>query len=1009
MNAQRPTPPAITPEMRERARSQPNSWLLVVDPAYDLSGGIPGTAVIGRYRVDGNGEITGDFIPNASYRPLTSAASPAEAPAASVPPAAATDSTPSASSAPAAADSAPTATADSASGDSAAAESASTGSTGSTSTGSAADSAPTGTTEGARPAPSGTRIRLAADQREQVQTPPITEEMRRAARQQPNTWIHVIDPFFDNTDDVPPWGVIGAYQVDDKGEIIEKFERNPDYRPSPKALNLAEPANELEAALQLVATGYAPTETLRDKILAAELIVIAEPGREGLFVPVLPDGRGRLQAFTSESFLPGNWNSWQRIPGRWLAQGLNGVDLQLNVGSPVSAVIPCEELAGHAPAEGKTTPAPSTPTKVTGLISPGGQRTLDTPNTDPRSTASATAPQPQEHEDRPTPAADATGAAPEEQASKDDAPTPEQAAPTPEQAAPADTAQTDTAPGDDDTDAEPPAPQEKAEQPVWPEEDAQPGPRAEQPTPEQNAGAGTPVWPTEEPPEEATPAEATASQAAPQADTAPSTPAPTGIDSAGQTAPEENTSTASEETRASEEKPEPRHPDAAPASDTEARSAAPDTATDTGTAPGDAPTTDTAKAEAPAESGTPAPATTQPAAPPEQRATSEPVTSSEQQGEVPATSNGTPLGPPERFVASMVLGAVGDALGAGIEFLSLKQIQEHHGEEGLTDYVRSSEGLGEITDDTQMMLFTLEGLIRANVARRRGRPADPLLVVQHAYQRWLYTQDVLSPRTRWADSGGPFAQQAAEPDGWLVKVQQLHALRAPGSTCLSALRTFASTGRIATFTNRANNSKGCGGVMRAAPVAIWSTDPAEVFRLAAATAALTHGHPSGYLPAGVLAVLVHQLMRAVPLADAVQQTRTLLVGWKDHEEQLRALDAAVELAAEGRPTPDRLAERLGGGWVGEEALAIGLCAALATDNPRDALLVAVNHSGDSDSTGIVCGNLVGAMYGLNGIPESWLTDLELREVVQELAQDALLEFGPNPPTTDEWLQRYPAW
>jgi ADP-ribosylglycohydrolase len=254
-----------------------------------------------------------------------------------------------------------------------------------------------------------------------------------------------------------------------------------------------------------------------------------------------------------------------------------------------------------------------------------------------------------------------------------------------------------------------------------------------------------------------------------------------------------------------------------------------------------------------------------------------------------------------------------------------------------------------------------------------------------------------------------FGAHARVPDGWLIGNSELFAARAPSDTCVSALRAFASTGQLGSFTHQLNDSKGCGGVMRAAPVALWSDDPTEIFQLAAATAALTHSHPSGYLSAGALAVIVHQLVGDADLPAAIDTARALLTHWDDHEEQLRALDTAIELAAAGRPTPEDIAERLGGGWVGEEALAIAVCAALCTGNIEDALIVAVNHSGDSDSTGAVCGNIVGARYGTSAIPRSWWRDLELREVIETIAHDALREFSRYPPASQDWYRRYPGW
>jgi ADP-ribosylglycohydrolase len=344
----------------------------------------------------------------------------------------------------------------------------------------------------------------------------------------------------------------------------------------------------------------------------------------------------------------------------------------------------------------------------------------------------------------------------------------------------------------------------------------------------------------------------------------------------------------------------------------------------------------------------------------------------------------------DRFIGCVLAGAVGDALGAPVEFNTIESIRERFGPAGTTGYAEEYGGRGTITDDTQMTLFTLEGLIRGH------RGDDPFAAMQHAYQRWLHTQGM---DIDWASNGGVFATRP-EPDGWLIGNRGLFALRAPGTTVTRALRAFARGGQPGSFANRLNDSKGCGAVMRAAPLALLGEDG---FAVGIANGLLTHGHPSGYLSAGALAHLVHLLLRDVPLREAIAAVRAKLLAWEGHEEQVAALDAAV---AHGRPTPESIAERLGGGWVGEEALAIAVAAALAAEDMRDGLLLAVNHSGDSDSTGAICGNILGAMHGTAAIPAEWLAELELRDVTEQLARDALAEFGDAPP---DWGDRYPAW
>jgi ADP-ribosylglycohydrolase len=309
----------------------------------------------------------------------------------------------------------------------------------------------------------------------------------------------------------------------------------------------------------------------------------------------------------------------------------------------------------------------------------------------------------------------------------------------------------------------------------------------------------------------------------------------------------------------------------------------------------------------------------------------------------------------DRAVGCLVAGAVGDALGAPIEFMGIEEIRRRFGPDGLTDYAPVYGRRGAITDDTQMTLFTAEALV--------GRdPTDRVPALREAYLRWLSTQDGLG-------GGG---------DG-LLAFAELHSNRAPGNTCMSAL---AATRRGARGSVAApiNNSKGCGGVMRAAPAGFVAATAQDAFDLGCELAAITHGHPSGYLPAGVLAAAVHQLLDGEPLAATIERGTALATAQPGHEETVSVLRAAAALAAAGRPTPEAL-ESLGGGWTGEEALAIAVAAALTASDLADGLLLAVNHSGDSDSTGSLCGNLLGARDGVTAVPPRWLDELELREVI----------------------------
>jgi ADP-ribosylglycohydrolase len=96
---------------------------------------------------------------------------------------------------------------------------------------------------------------------------------------------------------------------------------------------------------------------------------------------------------------------------------------------------------------------------------------------------------------------------------------------------------------------------------------------------------------------------------------------------------------------------------------------------------------------------------------------------------------------------------------------------------------------------------------------------------------------------------------------------------------------------------------------------------------------------------------------------------------------------------------------LGEGWVAEEAIAVATYCALTAADFRSGVLLAVNHGGDSDSTGAICGNLLGAQLGAGAIDADLLDGLEGREAIIQIADDLHDVFadGSEPPG-----ERHPA-
>lgn len=350
----------------------------------------------------------------------------------------------------------------------------------------------------------------------------------------------------------------------------------------------------------------------------------------------------------------------------------------------------------------------------------------------------------------------------------------------------------------------------------------------------------------------------------------------------------------------------------------------------------------------------------------------------------------------DRFRGCLLAGGLGDALGYPVEFMPTADIVRAY---GIDAPVRLAiRGPAVISDDTQMTLFSAEGVIRAAQRMRNRGLCDPIAVLRNAYLRWYATQ------TQSALASVPHP-------GWLVGERRLWVQRAPGTTCMSALRTLSvQPHRTPTVASPPNDSKGCGAVMRSAPFGLGIAERGRAFSLARDAGVLTHGHPSGYLSAAYLASVICDVARGAALPDAMKEAHALCRREPQHEELLAVLDRAVVLAAGGPPTAAQL-EAVGGGWTGEEALAIAVACALtadltSADGIKAALWRAAAHAGDSDSTASICGNLLGASVGAAGLPADWLAELELREVIERLADDLLrtmdrgqaLDYGDYPPS-----------
>ena len=363
----------------------------------------------------------------------------------------------------------------------------------------------------------------------------------------------------------------------------------------------------------------------------------------------------------------------------------------------------------------------------------------------------------------------------------------------------------------------------------------------------------------------------------------------------------------------------------------------------------------------------------------------------------------------DKIRGGLVGGAIGDALGYPVEFMSWEEIQKWYGADGIQKYELDFEaGAAVISDDTQMSLFTANGILLGEThGHLKGIQSSIFSYVHIAYKEWLRTQT-------WKND------PEQEHHCWLFEIPDLHCNRAPGRTCLSSLRT----GKMGNTDAPLNHSKGCGGVMRVAPLALFykpesAADQARLDLDGAEIAAITHGHPLGYLPAAILTHIISigvygggklLLREAVDEAwTAVRNMFTDTVPARDLNTMECLITKAKELAVTEGSDEEHI-RAIGDGWSGDEALAIAIyCSLRYPDNFSKAVIAAVNHSGDSYSTGAVTGNILGSWLGYEDIEEKWKTNLEMRGLLLEMADDLCYGcqmFDGEDYMDENWIRKY---
>lgn len=310
-----------------------------------------------------------------------------------------------------------------------------------------------------------------------------------------------------------------------------------------------------------------------------------------------------------------------------------------------------------------------------------------------------------------------------------------------------------------------------------------------------------------------------------------------------------------------------------------------------------------------------------------------------------------------RKIAGAVFGAaIGDAMGHPVEFMRVDQIRARFGPEGVQGYelyfpVAGGEGDGRrfapFTDDTQMAEAVLTSLLA-------GRAAG---------------DDLDGTMRRMAEA---FVEWARAPKG---------GHRAPGNACLAGCSALAQ-GR-SWFEAGGPDAGGCGSVMRAYPFGLVFADDLERAEAwAVAHSRLTHRAPIAFAACAAMAIgtalSLHGTSPAATLEAMIE------AAGRYDAATATMISRAVDEARTG-VDPSVTLERLQG-WAAHEAIAAAAYIfARHPDDARRAILEGANTSGDSDSIATLAGALVGARVGLDGIPASWVKEIERAEDLAALA------------------------
>jgi ADP-ribosylglycohydrolase/agmatine/peptidylarginine deiminase len=339
---------------------------------------------------------------------------------------------------------------------------------------------------------------------------------------------------------------------------------------------------------------------------------------------------------------------------------------------------------------------------------------------------------------------------------------------------------------------------------------------------------------------------------------------------------------------------------------------------------------------------------------------------------------GRPLDPRDRYRGSLLGAAYGDALAAQS-----------------TPTGVPAQG----TAVTQLMLFTAEGLLRAeHRGMQKGIMGTETQIVWESWLRWLSTQGI--DRPGWHNS-------REWPSGWLSQQTVLQHARKPAPTTWQALTSSPAHPPQPA----ANTSMGADPLARVIPIGLfYFYSAARAMELAMEVTTYTHGHPVAQAAAGWVAATIALLVRGTSLEEAARVASHFLPLTTEAGEICRhAVRMALQLHA--KPTlllvadyRQRMMER-----TAPAALLGGLYYALQFQHKPETALVEAAQAGGR-VTAALTGALLGASLGEAAWPTEWSSRLDLAELTLALADDLFIRVKGDSFNPDkEWWERYPGY